>query len=344
MPDVLISKAALGELEAVHKLLLRGAVVNCRSSRETTPLIIAAFHGHAETVELLIRSKANLDSVTRLGRSALLCAASNLDTSPEIRRATVMKLLAYGADPYLTDSTGDAPERHNIVAEVMDSLDLREENFRVIEKLLGIELETGRQYYTNVNLAYIKELLHTAEGSADSSWLASRRSFNLSSFTPQALRAIAAAGPLRALEKVYLCDDKEFLRAAQGGAALTQFLGSCRESLRCIFLSYTGVMPEALRAVAAAGPFLALEAVDLSGNKDLFHKAEGGASLLQLLGSCQERLLNIDLKDTGATPEALRAVAAAKLRAAEGRDRRARARRALTHSAGSGESMPFFVP
>jgi len=285
MPHVFIGCASRGNLEAVRRSLLRGADVNCRS-REKTPLIVAAWHGHAETVELLIKSGADLDSVTLAGKSALLYAASNPETSSEIQRATVMKLMAYGADPRLKDSDGVAPEHYNIVDEVMDSDDLREERLRVVEELLGIHRE---QFQPCENLKEIRG----------------------GRYTTMHLRSLALAGPFPAVEHVDLAHNEELLRTTEGRAALAQLLGSCQENLRILGLAITRATPEVLWAVAAAGPFRALQRVGLVGNKELLRTAEGGVALAQLLGSCQESLRCIDLQGTGATPEALQAVVAA---------------------------------
>jgi ankyrin repeat protein len=59
-------------MEKCRALLNAGANVNVRDGNENTPLMGAATYGMLETVDFLIKAKAELNAVDRIGATALM--------------------------------------------------------------------------------------------------------------------------------------------------------------------------------------------------------------------------------------------------------------------------------
>lgn len=132
--ELLFEAARLGRTEIVTTLLPLGVDVNGRDARGFTPLILAAYGGHAATVEALLAAKADpclpdtaqgntaqmgvafkgndaiaarllktkcpVDARNKAGQTALMMAALFG------RTAQVDMLIAAGADPGAIDMTG----------------------------------------------------------------------------------------------------------------------------------------------------------------------------------------------------------------------------------------------
>lgn len=95
--------------EGVQLLLDHGAAANARSGSGWTPLMLAALHGYAEIIEMLLRHGADPNVFTDeeadaqegcATRSALTLAVVNG------RVEIVRLLLRYGADGHATSSDG----------------------------------------------------------------------------------------------------------------------------------------------------------------------------------------------------------------------------------------------
>lgn len=103
----LLFYARAGMTEKVFEALENGARIDAESgdSLRPTALHAAAYGGHADTVEALLRAGASPDMRNVEGGTPLFCAVLNLGltASPEPRRqADVMEaLLRHGADPDL---------------------------------------------------------------------------------------------------------------------------------------------------------------------------------------------------------------------------------------------------
>jgi hypothetical protein len=70
-----------GEMEKCRALLSAGANVNVRDGNENTPLMGAATYGMLETVDFLIKAKAELNAVDRIGATALVKVMALVPTS-----------------------------------------------------------------------------------------------------------------------------------------------------------------------------------------------------------------------------------------------------------------------
>ena len=68
-------------MEKCRALLGAGANVNVRDGNENTPLMGAATYGMLETVDFLIKAKAELNAVDRIGATALVKVMSLVKTS-----------------------------------------------------------------------------------------------------------------------------------------------------------------------------------------------------------------------------------------------------------------------
>ena len=73
-----------GHLQTIDVLLIRGAIVDSRSSFNSTPLMAAASHGNVECVEILIKAGADVNAIENDGDSAL-SAASNAGNTKAIK-------------------------------------------------------------------------------------------------------------------------------------------------------------------------------------------------------------------------------------------------------------------
>ena len=68
-------------MEKCRALLNAGANVNVRDGNENTPLMGAATYGMLETVDFLIKAKAELNAVDRIGATALVKVMALVPTS-----------------------------------------------------------------------------------------------------------------------------------------------------------------------------------------------------------------------------------------------------------------------
>ena len=76
--DPLQTAAARGDVAEVRRLLAAGADVDATCDGGRTALFVAARHGRADVVRVLLAAKANVDSAaTTDGATPLLMAAAN---------------------------------------------------------------------------------------------------------------------------------------------------------------------------------------------------------------------------------------------------------------------------
>ena len=100
----LLAAAASGSTSLCRLLLEAGGDVGERDEDGFTPLLLAAYFGHAEVCELLLeRGKANIEETTRLGNTALKLAAQ------EGHASTVALLLSKGARVDTINQSGFTP-------------------------------------------------------------------------------------------------------------------------------------------------------------------------------------------------------------------------------------------
>ena len=59
-------------MEKCRALLIGGANINVRDGNENTPLMGAATYGRLETVDFLIKAKAELNATDRIGATPLM--------------------------------------------------------------------------------------------------------------------------------------------------------------------------------------------------------------------------------------------------------------------------------
>ena len=91
---------AKGDIGTVKALIVAGADVNASDHEGATPLMAAAFAGHAEVVRSLLHKGANVNAVDKDGHTALMCAA----VAGHVKVVEV--LLDAGADVNARDSKG----------------------------------------------------------------------------------------------------------------------------------------------------------------------------------------------------------------------------------------------
>ena len=82
-----------GDLDAVVQMVDAGVPVNLTNSAGDTLLILAAYHGHPETVGALLDRGADHSRANDRGQTALAAAVFRQSAD------TVSRLLAAGADP-----------------------------------------------------------------------------------------------------------------------------------------------------------------------------------------------------------------------------------------------------
>ncbi len=132
--------AAVARLERVRQLLEQGLDVNQVDADGRTPLMMDAFEGYTEVVDLLLNSGAEVDHRDGAGRTAVMYASSGpfpqtvelliqsgaqvnrIDTvegwtalmvaAAEGHQPVVEVLLRHGADIEITDQDGDAAIDH----------------------------------------------------------------------------------------------------------------------------------------------------------------------------------------------------------------------------------------
>jgi ankyrin repeat protein len=90
-----------GDLAALKSHLREGAPVNVQTSEGTTPLMLAALYGTADTVRLLTEHGADPNAVDKNGASALLLAAGDLEK--------VRSLVERGANVNARSALGNTP-------------------------------------------------------------------------------------------------------------------------------------------------------------------------------------------------------------------------------------------
>ena len=79
----LFAASGSGQMEAVSKLLRKGAKVNSKDRKRWTPLHNAAHHGHADIVEVLLKAGGDKDRVNIRGTTPLMlaCRQAHVDTA-----------------------------------------------------------------------------------------------------------------------------------------------------------------------------------------------------------------------------------------------------------------------
>src|SRR5262245_14486556 len=63
----LFSEAMLGDVAGIQKALAAGALVNALSDSGSTPLALAALHGHVNAVNALVAARADIDATDKDG-------------------------------------------------------------------------------------------------------------------------------------------------------------------------------------------------------------------------------------------------------------------------------------
>jgi len=102
-----------GDLPKLRKLLKAGIDPNIGNGERMTPLFVAAVHGRAEAVKMLLDHGANPNLVDVDGTAALQLATYEAGTvgGTDGHRAVVALLLRHGADPDHKNKWGATPRR-----------------------------------------------------------------------------------------------------------------------------------------------------------------------------------------------------------------------------------------
>ena len=100
VPDGLWAAAKANNPAELARLLDLGWPINERDHRGYSPLMLAAYSGHIEAVDLLIARGADPNTKDLFGNTVLMGAAF------KGHLAIVMRLLAAGADPATTNHGG----------------------------------------------------------------------------------------------------------------------------------------------------------------------------------------------------------------------------------------------
>ncbi len=101
LEEALRSAAKAGNIEALREALAKGANINAKDDKGSTPLILAAFKGERAAVEELLAKGANVNAKDSDGETALMRAAF------WGRYFIVKALLEAGGDVFETDKQGD---------------------------------------------------------------------------------------------------------------------------------------------------------------------------------------------------------------------------------------------
>jgi len=109
--------ARSGSTEELVSFLDRRAPVNLTNEKGDTLLLLAAYHGHADTVAALLARGADHARVNGMGQTAL--AAAVFKQSPEI----IGHLLGAGADPDLGSQSARATAEFFELAAMTELLD-----------------------------------------------------------------------------------------------------------------------------------------------------------------------------------------------------------------------------
>ncbi len=99
-PPTLASAARENDVATVAVLLARGADIEGRDARGYSPLMLAAYGGHAEVFDYLLDRGASPDGVDLAGNTILMGAAF------KGHLAFVQRLLRDGADPHARNASG----------------------------------------------------------------------------------------------------------------------------------------------------------------------------------------------------------------------------------------------
>mmetsp|Transcript_79759 Transcript_79759/g.222005 ORF Transcript_79759/g.222005 Transcript_79759/m.222005 type:complete len:117 (+) Transcript_79759:32-382(+) len=90
----LINASRDGDIELLEKLLTVPYVnVNCSDIDGWTPLLLAIKYGHAKIVTLLIQAGADVNKLTKTGKSSIALAKD------QNKQSMIDTLLKHGADP-----------------------------------------------------------------------------------------------------------------------------------------------------------------------------------------------------------------------------------------------------
>ncbi len=102
--QIAISAAREGDLKTIEEYVKEKLPLDVKSSRGDTLLILAAYHGHSEIVELLASQPSiKIDELNKMGFTALSGAAFKGD-------AKITKiLLKYKANPNTANESGQTP-------------------------------------------------------------------------------------------------------------------------------------------------------------------------------------------------------------------------------------------
>jgi ankyrin repeat protein len=120
LANALLDAARQGDGATVRAFLDRGAPVNLRDSAGNTPLMLAAYHGHADLVGELAARGADVDLLNDRGQSPLAGAAFKGFT--DVAEA----LLEAGADPSLGEPSGLATAQYFERAEIVALIEARQ--------------------------------------------------------------------------------------------------------------------------------------------------------------------------------------------------------------------------
>lgn len=100
--ETIFEHARAGRTDALASLTASGLPVDLTNARGDTLLILAAYHQHAETVEMLLSAGADVDRINDMGQTALSAAVFRGDS------IIVTQLLDANANPML--GARSAPE------------------------------------------------------------------------------------------------------------------------------------------------------------------------------------------------------------------------------------------
>jgi len=96
--QALIKAADTKDTAALRQALENNADINTKDANGFTPVIIAAFQNHFETLDILVENGAELNHMTTRGSSALSLALYHMPHSAEAQKC-LDRLLEAGADP-----------------------------------------------------------------------------------------------------------------------------------------------------------------------------------------------------------------------------------------------------
>jgi uncharacterized protein len=115
-----VDLARRGETNQLEGQLAAGISVNLTNEVGDTLLILAAYHSHLETVEMLLRHGVDHSRINHRGQTALGAAVFRRDLR------TVTALLAAGADPEAGTQSATAVAQFFGLEEMVELLRLRD--------------------------------------------------------------------------------------------------------------------------------------------------------------------------------------------------------------------------